>query len=153
MTIGNATGTVLVPARWQAGMQYTSVGTYAFGAAVAQNDTITWDDLIPKGAQVLSVIGFLPELDTNASPTGTVDVGTVADADIFIDGASVGLAAAGSNQVVIGPNIITGTGAIGDKTTYSTATDLVMSFTAAFATAASTGNVVVYVHYYCVDSF
>lgn len=144
MTIGNATGTILVAPRWSAGAEYTAIGSYTFAAAVAEDDTITWSDLIPKGAEVVDVTYYGVELDTNASPTGTVDVGDGTDVDGFIDGASIGLAAAGANQVIAKAN--------GTKlgTTYSTATDVVATFPTAVATAASSGNVYVSVRYNCV---
>lgn len=144
MTIGNATGTVLVAPRWAAGAEYTSVGYYTFAAAVAQNDTITWADLIPKGAQVVDIKYYGVELDTNSSPTGTVDLGDGTDQDGFIDGASIGLAAAGANQVIAhGNGELLGT-------TFTSATDVKATFPTAVATAASSGNVYVVVRYNCV---
>lgn len=144
MTIGNATGTILVAPRWSAGAEYTAIGSYTFAAEVANGDTITWADLIPKGAEVVDVTYYGVELDTDASPTGTINIGDGTDVDGFIDGASIGLAAAGANQVIAKSN--------GEKlgTTYTTATDVKLTVASAVATAASSGNVYVAVRYNCV---
>lgn len=148
MALGAVTGTNTVPPRTQAGLEYTAVGTYTIGAAVAQNDTITFTGLIPKGAQVLGVTYESNELDTNASPTATVTVGTAASAAAYISAVSVGLAAAGATHVFVGANVVAGLG--GDAVT--AATDVVVTYPAAFATAASSGVVVVTVRYYCKNA-
>lgn len=146
MTIGAATGTVTVPPRSQLGYEFTAVGTYTLAAAIAQNDTITFTGLLPRGAQVQAVTYSSPELDTNATPTGTVSVGTVATAAAYISSISVGLAAAGATQVVAKSNVIAGIGLASETTA---ATDVVITYPAAFATAASAGVIVLEVRYYC----
>lgn len=137
-------GTVLVSPRWDAGQQYTSVGTYALAGALVAADTITWDNLIPKGAQVLDVSWVSPELDTNASPTATISVGDGTDADGFMLAFSVGIAAASLTYVATGGNGAT----IGS--TYSSATDVVATVASAVATGATSGTIFVKVTYNCV---
>lgn len=147
MALGNVTGTNIVEGRWSAGQTHVAVGKYTLGAAIAQNDTITWTNILPGGGvEILDVTFYGVELDTNASPTGTVDLGDGTDVDGFIDGASVGLAAAGATQVIAKAN--------GTKlgTTYDTATSIVATFPTAFATAASSGDVFVVATYNCVGS-
>lgn len=147
-----ALGAVVVAApqtvvpRWQAGCEFTAVGTYTIAAAVAQNDTITFTGLLPKGVQILDVTYVSPELDTNSSPTATVTVGTAATAAAYIAAISVGLAAAGETQVIGKANVIAGLGVTSQTTAI---TDVVVTYPAAFATAASAGVVVVSVRYYC----
>lgn len=148
MTIGNVVVAApqTVPPRWQAGMEYMAVGTYTITAAVAQNDSITFTGLLPRGAQVQEVTYISPELDTNTTPTGTVTVGTAATAAAYISAVSVGLAAAGETQVIAKSNVIAGLGLASQTTAV---TDVVVTYPAAFATAASTGIVLVFVRYYC----
>lgn len=148
MALGAVIGTNTVPPRWQAGYEFTAVGTYTIAAAVAQNDTITFTGLLPKGAQILSAEYMSPELDTNATPTATVSVGTAATAAAYINGLSIGAAAAGATQVYVSNNVVAGIG--GDAVT--AATDVVVTYPAAFATAASAGVVVVRIRYYCKNA-
>ena len=141
------TGENLVDGRYSAGATYKVVGKYTLGTAIAQNDTITWTNILPDGGvEVQDVKFYGVELDTNATPTGTVDLGDGTDVDGFIDGGSVGLAAAGATQVSIN-----GDGAkMG--TTYTDATSIVATFPTAFATAASSGDVFVVATYYCTGT-
>ena len=145
MAIGAATGTVTVFPRWQAGLEYTAVGTYTIGAILAAADTITFANMLPKGAQILGVDFISNELDTNATPTGTVTVGTAVSAAAYISSVSVGLAAAGNTQVKVSSNVVAGLG--GDAVQADTS--IVVTFPAAFATGAATGVIVVTVRYYC----
>lgn len=146
MTIGAAIGVNTVPQRVMPGFEYTAVGTYTLAAAIAQNDTITFTGLLPRGAQVQSVTYSSVELDTNATPTATVSVGTAATAGAYIAGVSVGLAAAGANQVIAKSNVVAGLGLASETTAV---TDVVVTYPAAFATAASAGVITVEVRYYC----
>lgn len=138
-------GTNTTVSRWAAGQTFTAIGTYTLVGAIANADTITWTSLIPAGGVEVQQVNFYGvELDTDASPTATVDVGDGSDADGFIDGVSVGLAAAGANQILAKGN--------GSKigTVYTSATDVVATISAAVATAASSGDVRVEVIYNCV---
>lgn len=67
-------------------------GSFALTAALAQNDTI---DLLylPKQHLIVPTLCYLkfPELDSNAAPTGTIDVGfSGADDDAIFDGVAMG---------------------------------------------------------------
>ncbi len=137
------TGTVLVSPRWDAGKEYTSVGTYALTGALVAADTITWSNLVPKGAQVLNVSWVSPELDTHATPTATIKVGDGTDDDGFMLAFSVGIAAASLTYVSTGGNGAT----IGS--TYSTATSVVATVASAVATGATSGTIFMKVTYYC----
>lgn len=144
-------GTISTPVtgtpRWQAGQTYTSVGTHTINGVYAQNDTITWAGLIPNnGVEVQQVRWSSNELDTNATPTATVNVGTAASGAAFISGLSVGLSVNGANQVVGFGNVIAGIGSV-----FTATTDVVANFTAAFATAANTTHSIsCAVTYYCI---
>ena len=138
------TGTVTVAPRWDAGQQYTSVGKYALTGALVSGDTVTWDNLIPKGAQVIDVLWVSPELDSHSTPTATIRVGDGSDADGFIIDFSVGIAAAGLTYVTAGGNGAT----IGS--TYSSATDVVATVASAVATGVASGTLFVKVTYNCV---
>lgn len=67
-------------------------GSFALTAALAQNDTI---DLLylPKRHLIVPTLCYIkfPELDSNASPTGTLDVGfDDGDDDAIFDGIAMG---------------------------------------------------------------
>lgn len=63
--------------------------SYEASSALADNDVIElfW---LPAGCKPVDLILFTDELDTDASPTLTVNVGTESDEDAFIDGATTG---------------------------------------------------------------
>lgn len=151
MALGAVAGTITVAPRWQAGMEYTAFGSYTVGAAVAQNDTITFTGLIPTNAvQILSTRLQTPKLDTNATPTGTWILGDSTDDNRFIDAVSMGwddeasYAMYDSNVV---PSVANGTGV---GYVYTATTPLILKINTAVATAASTGQLGLWIKYYCI---
>jgi hypothetical protein len=89
------TGTISTAGKnGELGQQYQAVGTYALGGALAAADTITWTGLLPKGKfKVVSGYMTAPELDTNASPTGTIKIGDGTDDDAYLTESNIGLPA------------------------------------------------------------
>lgn len=152
MALGAVTGTIAVAPRWQAGQQYTSVGTYTVGAAVAQNDTITFTSIIPaNGVQILSTRLMVPKLDTHATPTGVFILGDATDDNRFIDAVSIGWDDE-TTHVIYDINVapVTGSSGTGAGYIYTAQTSLILKINAAVATAASTGQIGLWVNYYCI---
>lgn len=139
------TGTIAIAPRWEPGATYTAVGTYTRAGTYAANDTVTFAGLIPgNGVEIQAVRFTSDELDTGASPTATVSVGDTTTAAQFISARSVGLAASGATQVNISGDVVSGIGKV-----YTTATDVVVTFPAAFATSANPSTLSVAVTYFC----
>jgi hypothetical protein len=138
------TGTILLAPKWRAGETFTAIGKYTWPDSVVTADTITWAGLFPAGgvtvvdAKLTSV-----ELDTNASPSATVIVGTVADDNGLIKSFIGGVNTTGNTQINANAN--------GDllATSLSAATDVVLTVGGTVATAASAGDTFVYVTYHC----
>lgn len=132
-----------VKPRYEDGNEFTSVGAYAYSVALASADTITFIGLIPAGAQVLEVTFTSNEIDTNASPSGTVNVGDGTTPAAFIAGGSVGLSASGENQVTLMGN------GVNIGATYKVDTNVVVTVASTVATGATSGTILVKVRYYC----
>ncbi len=148
MALGNVTATITIPPRWQAGQQYTSVGYYTVGAAVAQNDTITFTNIIPaNGVEILSVRLQVPKLDTNATPTAVAIVGDSVDDNRFIDAVSLGWD--DETSYVTYDSNTTPAATVGVGYRYTAVSSLILKVNAAVATAASTGDIKLWVTYYC----
>lgn len=64
------------------------VGVFALTAALAINDVIQ-SPTIPKGATIIDVMVASTDLDTNGTPTITLDVGYSGDQDYFIAASTV----------------------------------------------------------------
>lgn len=131
-------------ARWQAGEEFSFLGYYTLGGAIASGDTITWSDILPplnNPVQLLDFEIYGKELDTDASPTGTLIVGDGTDTDAYLTSKTAG-DANGQMQ-------FSGDGAsMGQKIT--TSRDIVATVGGTVATAASSGTVWVKGRYYCV---
>lgn len=129
------------------------MGIFELTGALADNDTIG-DIPLPKGARILGARGVSTELDTNASPTLTLNLGvfgngsdgTEDDEDNLIDGMTTGAATniQEINVSTIASNVITA--GAGFKITGDNA---VARFTVdgAPATAATTGHVIGVIYY------
>ena len=150
MALGNVTATITIPPRWQAGQIYTAYGFYTVGAAVAQNDTITFTNIIPaNGVEIISTRLMTPKLDTNATPTGVFILGDATDDDRFINDVAIGWDDE-TTHIVYDSNVapdVPSTKGIGYR--YTSATSLIAKIDAAVGTAASTGHVALWVQYYC----
>ena len=153
MALGAVTATIPVAAKWQSGLEFTSYGYYSIGAAVAQNDTITFTDIIPAGGvEIIDVELLLPALDTNATPTATVILGDSNDDNRFIDSVYAGWNNTKISHLKFGPNVAsTSSGAIatGSGYRYTAKASLILKINAAVATAASSGFVGLAVRYRC----
>jgi hypothetical protein len=68
-----------------------AVVTFSLGAALALNDVLTGPK-IGKNSTILDVVLTTTDLDTNGTPTITLDVGYSGDADYFIAASTVGQA-------------------------------------------------------------
>ena len=122
------------------GQQLTASGTYTFLGAITGHattgDTILFENIIPRsGAKVVAVQVVSPELDTNATPTGTFIVGNSDDDNGYVLTENCGLPAvlpANGKQLSV-----TGTGdLIGTAVTNR---DIIVEYTAALATSATSG--------------
>lgn len=131
------------------------------GVALANADTITADNIIPgDGVEIMEVLVSHPELDTNATPTGTYNVGDSGTAARFISSAPMGVNGVTTSgfQLRNGINIVTGTtsGVVstgaGYRYTGTSASDLVLTVNAAVATGATAGVVHLLVFYRCVGN-
>ena len=135
------TGTNLVSAHWVEGEELTFLGKYTLAGTIVTADTITWTDALPNmnGITVLSAEVFGDPLDTNASPTGTITLGTEDDANGLLEAATIPL--------------------VGDSVGYgdllgvvSTGENVVLTVGGTLASAATTGaDVWVKVTYGCGD--
>jgi hypothetical protein len=124
------------------GQQLTASGTYTLVGGItghaSTGDTILFENIIPRGgAKVVAVQVVSPELDTNASPTGTFIVGNSDDDNGFVITENCGLpvvAPANGKQLSV-----TGTGAL--IGTAVTNRDIIVEYTAALATSATSGAI------------
>lgn len=138
-------GSIVVPvASGERGVQRTAVLKYVFSGGFANTDTITFSKVIPsKGVYVDRVELVSSEIDTNATPTATLSVGTVADPDGFI--AATGAAVNKSNSLA--ENVYRSSMAEALINTRVTASDIVVTIASAVATAATSGTVTLFVTY------
>lgn len=125
------------------GTQFKASGYYALTGAITGHattgDTITFTNILPfGGAKVLEVEVVCPELDTDATPTGTMIVGNSDDDNGFITTQNVGkpaqLPANGAQLIAKSFD-----GAL--LNTHITNRDIIIEFTAALATSATSGTV------------
>lgn len=153
MALGAVTATIPVAPKWQAGMEFTSYGYYSIGAAVAQNDTITFTDIIPAGGvEIMDVELLTPAIDSNSTPTATWIVGDSGDDNRFIDAVYGGWNNTKISHLKYGINVASTSGgavATGAGYRYTAKASLIAKINAAVATAASTGFVGLAVRYRC----
>lgn len=137
------TGTNVISEKYTEGELQTFVGSYTLDGAIASADTITWSSALPnvEGVTIMEVIVFGDELDTNASPTGTLIVGDGTDADGYLASKTAG--GAGDQLLYAGDGALIGT--------VVTGTDIVLTVGGTLATAASSGTVRIKVLYGCGD--
>jgi hypothetical protein len=117
------------------GYDHTVVGTLTLASGLANTDTITWTNILPDTpVTIRSVRLIAPELDTGATPTGTIVVGNSDDDDgyILVAGMAVGL-----QNSLASPLLLAGTGLLMD-TKVSNRT-IIATVKSAVATAASSG--------------
>jgi hypothetical protein len=151
---------------WTSGDQYTvrayfDVSTTSGGTGLANTDTITATGLIPaNGVKIYDVMVVHPELDTNATPTGTFNVGDAGSATRFISGAPLGVTGVTTTgfQLRTGINIITTTtsGVVASGAGYiytgTSTSSIIVTVSAAVATAATSGILHLLVTYRCVGN-
>lgn len=126
---------------WKTGEQYTFIRDYTLADTIASGDTIEFD-LMPTGVKhVVDFELFGSELDTNASPTGTIIAGFKGAADT--DGVLASKVAGGAGQQFF----VKGDGA--EMRTSTTATAIVATVGGTLATAASSGTLYAKVTYIC----
>jgi len=147
------------PPKYAAGMEYSIDFEFELSGALANADTIsTPAGALPnEGIRIIDTLLVYPELDTNATPTGTFDNGDADNAARFVDGAPMGVAGVTTAgfQLRQGINIAQGKtdGVVttGAGYLYPAGTDpvLVTTVTAAVATGAASGTVRQRVIYSC----
>lgn len=120
------------------GKQLQATGHYALAGALVNADTIKFANLLPAaGSKVVSLMVVYPELDTDASPTGTWTVGNSDSAAGYCGTQNLGLpvqAPVNTLQII---NI--GTGALIGTTV--TNRDVIITITGVMATSATTGTI------------
>jgi len=149
------------PARTSPGMLYTTEFQYTLAGAVVSADTFTTpaNALPANGMRIAEVEVIMPELDTNATPTGTFIVGDATDDNRFIDAAPMGVAGvttAGYQMrtcINIAQGLTSGVVSTGSNYLYGSGTSprLVMTLGGTIATAATTGTIRLKVSFYCTD--
>jgi len=149
------------PARTSVGQLYTIEFQYTLAGAVVTGDTFTTPAgaLPSNGIRIAEVEVIAPRLDTNATPTGTFEVGDATDANRFIDAAPMGVTGITSatyqiRQCINIPQGLTaGVVSTGSNYLYGsgTAPRLVMTLGGTIATAAATGTIRLKVSFYCTD--
>ena len=131
------------------------------GVALAQNDTITATNIIPgDGVKIYDIYCSHTELDTNATPTGTYQVGDAGSATRFMSSVPMGVNGVTTSgfQIVnrsnFAPTSTNGvvTAGIGYTYTGTSATSLIMTINGAVATGATTGIIFLTVVYRCVGN-
>lgn len=147
---------------WSAGDLQAITAYYDLGGtALVNGDTITATGMIPgDGVKIYDIYCSHTELDTNATPTGTYNVGDSTSAARFISSAPMGangVTTSGfqitnrSNFAPTSSNGVVTTG-LGYIYTGTTATDLVLTVNAAVATGATAGVIFLVVLYRCVGN-
>lgn len=129
--------------RWEPGKTFTVLAYYALTGAVASGDTFTATNMLPaQKVEVISGKLFGKEMDTHASPTGTVIVGDGTDTDAYLASQVWGSANqqfhADFDGAVLG-------------TTNAASRNIVSTLGGTVATAASSGTVWKEVTYVCSD--
>jgi hypothetical protein len=146
------TGTnVLSAPKWQAGLQYTAVGYYTLGGAIVSGDTITWTNILPGTGNPVKLLGFRvwgQELDTNASPTGTLKIGDANDDDGYLTSKTAGDATGQMQFFGDGAYIGGQTGAASGQASAS----IIATVGGTLATAASSGTIWIAADYFCQNS-
>lgn len=120
------------------GEQVVALGKFSLTAGLANNDTITFSNLIPNKDRV-KVIGFklfAPELDTNSTPTGTITVGDGTDADGYLTSKDMGVNSAQLTFFGDGALIGADAGTVAGR-------DVVITVASAVATATTSGDIFV----------
>lgn len=141
MTAYNAT--IDVPGlSGELGKQLMAVGHFALTGALVAGDTITFPNILPQnGAKVIYSRTAHPELDTNASPTGTLKVGNTDDDDgyhlLYNVGAPVVAPANGGQMGNTGTGALIGT-VVNNR-------DIVMTVVGVMATSITTGTIFLFV--------
>jgi len=147
---------------WSAGDLQAITAYYDLaGTALANGDTITATGMIPgDGVKIYDIYTFHTELDSNATPTGTYNVGDANSAARFMSSVPMGIngvTTSGfqitnrSNFAPTSTNGVVTTG-LGYIYTGTTATDLILTVNAAVATGTTTGVVFLVVLYRCVGN-
>lgn len=146
---------------FEVGNDYSIDFEYVLTGALSSGDTITTPAgaLPSDGIRILEVEVIAPETDTNATPTGTFDVGDSGDADRFIDGIPMGVAGVttAGYQMRQGINIAQGTtnGVVSSGVGYlygqGTTPQLITTVASAVATGATTGVIRKRVFFRCTS--
>lgn len=149
------------PPKWESGQLYCVDFEYdvSSGSALANADTITTPSgaLSGDGIRIVDVEVSHPELDSNATPTGTYDVGDSGAAARFIDGAVMGVngvTTAGYlvyNRINIAQALTSGVVSAGSGYLYAQGTDpqLILTVASAVATGVASGIIRMRVWFYC----
>lgn len=149
------------PPKWDAGQLYCIDFEYdvSDGSALANTDTITTPSgaLPDEGIRIVDVELSHPELDSNATPTGTYDVGDSDDVNRFLDGAVMGvngITTAGylvRNCINVEQTLTSGVVSAGSGYLYAQGTDpqLILTVASAVATGVASGIIRMRVWFYC----
>lgn len=146
MTAADTAGTVVISPRWEAGREFTVLGSLAIPEAVETGDTWTISNLLPENTfRVVACDYFGTEFDTNASPTATVVIGDGTDADGYMTSTTGGNANA---QLTL-----MGYGALHDKVYLASdgpaGRNVKLTLGGTVGTAATSGTGYIRIRYYC----
>lgn len=132
---------------------------YSLETGLASGDTITTPSgaLPDNGIRILDILVSHPELDTNATPTGTYDVGDSTDQNRFLSAVVLGVNGVTTSGFLINNciNVPQGTtnGVVSTGSGYlyaaGTSPQLILTVISAVATAASSGLIRLKVRYVC----
>ncbi len=146
---------------WASGQLYCIDFEYdvSDGSALAAADTITTPSgaLPDEGIRIVDVEISHPELDSNATPTGTYDIGDSGAAARFLDGAVMGVAGVTTagylvfNRINVEQALTAGVVSAGSGYLYAQGTDpqLILTVASAVATGVASGIIRMRVWFYC----
>jgi hypothetical protein len=148
---------------FEPGQYYEVNFQYSLGTGLASGDTITTPSLgLPSnGIRIVDIIVTHPELDTNATPTGTYDIGDSDDQNRFQSASLLGVngvTTAGftmTNPINIAQGTTNGVVTTGRGYLYAAGTDprLILTVISAVATAATSGVINMKVCYTCSGEY
>jgi len=149
------------PPKWSTGMDQRIEFQYTLAGAVVTGDTFTTpaNALPNNGFRVLEIEVISPELDTDATPTGTFSVGDSGVAARFINAAPMGINGVTTSgeqmrtAINIAQGLTSGVVSTGSNYLYASGTSprLVMTLAGTVATAQTAGTIRLIVTFRCTE--
>lgn len=137
------TGTITHEGNWQAGALYEALGSCSISAAVATADTFVFTNILPvNDVEIVDFEVYGSDLDTNATPTGTLTAGDGTD----VDGYMASKTAGGADEQYFRK----GDGVLVGGNVNPASRNIILTLGGTVATAASSGTIYVRVRYRCL---